>query len=43
MLAPSQKYLAVTEQEKSSDGLQLVLLDTKSLKVSRVGNGFMKV
>ncbi len=42
MLAPSQKYLAVTEQEKSSDGLQLVLLDTKSLKVSRVGNGFIK-
>ncbi|WP_077416148.1 alpha/beta hydrolase family protein [Chryseobacterium sp. JV274] len=42
MLAPSQKYLAVTEQEKSSGGLQLVLLDTKSLKVSRVGNGFIK-
>ncbi|MDR6783336.1 dipeptidyl aminopeptidase/acylaminoacyl peptidase [Pedobacter africanus] len=42
MLAPSQKYLAVTEQEKSSDGLQLVLLDTNSLKVSRVGNGFIK-
>lgn len=42
MLTPSQRFLAVTEQEKSSGGLQLVLLDTKSLKVSRVGNGFMK-
>ncbi|MCT4234974.1 S9 family peptidase [Elizabethkingia anophelis] len=42
MLMPSQRYLAVTEQEKSSGGLQLVLLDTKSLKVSRVGNDFMK-
>ncbi|MEF9477300.1 hypothetical protein OWR28_05800 [Chryseobacterium sp. 1B4] len=42
MLTTSQKYLAFTEQEKSSDGLQLVLLDTNSLKVSRVGNGFIK-
>ncbi|MDX8572206.1 prolyl oligopeptidase family serine peptidase [Elizabethkingia sp. HX QKY] len=42
MIAPSQKYLAVTEQEKSSDGLQLVLLGTNSLNVSRVGNGFIK-
>jgi len=42
MLVPSRKYLAVTEQEKSADGLQLVLLDTNSLKVSRIGNGFIK-
>lgn len=42
MIVPSQKYLAVTEQEKSSDGLQFVLLDTNSLNVSRIGNGFIK-
>ncbi|MFS4469807.1 alpha/beta hydrolase family protein [Chryseobacterium sp. T20] len=42
MIVPSHKYLAVTEQEKSSNGFQLVLLDTNSLKVSRVGNGFIK-
>lgn len=42
MLVPSQKYLAVTEQETSSGKLQLLLLDTHTGKVSRVTSGFVK-
>lgn len=42
MLAPSQKYIAVTEQEKATGKLRLTLIDTGSGKSSTVGSGFMK-